>query len=281
MRFRTCARDDAPTNLSTTVGRFGPELTGSEWMVLVALCVLWAVVLCSAIAGAVVVTRCDLKTTASLILIISLALLLRIGADGPFYGLEYEDAYVYAAASKHLTAAGSGLEFGGLTVCAAGTATACSESEFYPGHLPGFPALLSAVELITGRGPWVPPLVGAMASSIAAIAVWWAAFGIYQSASAAAIAMALFAVTPVFALFGGSATSESVSALPIAVSVAATAMVRRSTAVKEWWIWHGLTLAAVILAVAIRRENVVLIGLLPAAILLSRRKLSMTLRHRG
>jgi hypothetical protein len=237
-------------------------------MVLVVLNVLWAVVVCAVFVGVIAVSRRDQRSMLVVTVLALLALALRAGVDGPFYGLEYEDAYVYAAAAKHLAATGPTVEFGGLTVCAVGTGTTCAESEFYPGHLPGFPALLYAVESILGSGPWVPPLVSAVVSSIAAIAVWWAAFAIYQSTTAAAVAMALFATTPAFALYGGSATSEGVSSLPTAVSIATAAMVRRSHTAREWWIWHALSVAAVMLAVAIRRENAVLLGILPAAILL-------------
>jgi len=238
-------------------------------MVVTALCVFWALVLSGAVAGALIVSRHEVKTRWSLAAVVLMALLLRIGTDGPFFGLEYEDAYVYAAASRYLAATGSSLGFGGLTVCAIGSHTVCADSEFYPGHLPGFSAFLYAVESMVGQGIWVPPLVGAVLSSAASVAVWWAAFGIYQSSAAAAVAGTLFAVTPVLVLYGGSATSESASGLPFAVSIAAATMSRRSTSVRAWWAWHGLGLVAVMLAISVRRENVALAAVVPAMLLMS------------
>jgi len=202
------------------------------------------------------------------LLIAVVAFALRGGmTTGYFYGLEYEDAFVYAAASRLIASTDSGFSVAGLTVCAVGSAAECSMSESFPGHLPGFPALLYAAQSVVGFHPWLAPTVGALVSSTAVLAVWWAAWSIYRSRLAAAAAALLFAVTPVFALYGGSALSESVSSLPIAVAVGATAAARRSSGVKAWWSWHALVLCAVALAATVRRENAILIGILPAALL--------------
>jgi hypothetical protein len=232
------------------------------------LWLLWALVLSCSVLGVVPALRSSPRHAIFVLMIALLALALRGGLTRDhFYGLEYEDAYVYAAASRQ-SAWNPGSGFGGLTVCAVGSLQDCSESEVFPGHLPGFPALLRGAQAMVGYRVWLAPAVGALISSVATVAVWWSAWGIYRSFSAASIAALLFAVTPVLSLYGGSATSESVSSLPIAVAVGAAAMARKHTGMRRQWTWYVIVLCAVVLATTVRRENAILIGVLPACLLI-------------
>jgi hypothetical protein len=233
------------------------------------LWLLWALVLTCAVLGVVPALRSSSRHAIFVLMIALLALALRGGfTRDHFYGLEYEDAYVYAAASRQSAWGNPGSGFGGLTVCAVGSLQDCSESEVFPGHLPGFPALLRGVQAMVGYRVWLAPAVGALISSLATVAIWWSAWAIYGSFSAATAAALLFAVTPVLSLYGGSATSESVSSLPIAVAVGAAAMARKRAGVRPQWTWYVVVLCAVVLAATVRRENAILIGVLPACLLI-------------
>jgi hypothetical protein len=183
-----------------------------------------------------------------------------------FYGLEYEDAYVYAAAARQQYVLGNANPhfLQGLTVCAVGSLEDCSESETFPEHLQGSPALLRGFLALWGYRVWLAPMVGAVVSGVTTAVVWWSARLIYESSPAAALAALFFAVTPVLALYGGSATSESVASLPIAVAIAASAAVRRSRTISSWYFWYTIATVAVVLATAVRRELLILFAALPA-----------------
>jgi len=237
---------------------------------LLTLWCLWGVVLAGVVLGIGLAVRAAPPQLLAITAIGLIAFGLRGGfSDETFFGLEYEDAYVYSVAARQFTLPhGAESDFAELAVCSVGSLQYCTWSETFPGHLPGFPALLVAAELLIGYDPFLAPTVGALASSFAALALWWAALAVYRSFAAAALAASLFATTPVFALFGGSATSESVSSLPIAVALAATAVARQSAQFKPWLAWHGLALCAVVVAATVRRENAILIGLVPLVLLI-------------
>lgn len=231
---------------------------------------LWMLVLAGGFWGVWIGIRKDPRQALLLLLIFGAAYLLRGGSTADqFVGLEYEDAYIYAAASRLSTADDAGQSFiDGVIVCSIGSLDNCTATESFPGHLLGFPVLLKAVEDVVGYRPSLAATVGALVSSIAALMVWWAAWAIFRSRVAAAISGFLFCVTPVLALYGGSATSESVSSLPMAVAIGAAAMTRRSEFSRSWLGWHFLVIVAVAVAAMVRRENGIFIGILPFILLL-------------
>ena len=191
-----------------------------------------------------------------LVVIGLLALGTRIYPTG-FYGLEYEDAYVYAAAAKFadvapVEALASSLT---VTVCAVGSLEACDESEGYPGHLNGYSALLRAVTALLGYAPAMYPAIGAVLGALTALSVWWAIFVLTGSVSAGIGGALLFATTPTLALYGGSAVSETASSFALGAWCGACAEAlcgRSETPSRRWAI---VAFAAAILAALIRRED--------------------------
>jgi hypothetical protein len=232
------------------------------------LIVLWGFVLCTTIGISAFALRSSRFQLIAVWAIVLIAFILRGGFfDSQFYGLEYEDAFIYAAASRQVHSFTPNL--GGSEVCAVGSVSECLLSETFPGHLLGYTALLSGAQFVIGFHPSLPPLISAITSSITSLALWFAAWGIYRSRLAANGAALLYAVTPALALYGGSALSESVSSLPVALSIGAAAATRRTSNKREWLWWHTVVLASVALAATVRRENAVWIIALPLLILLS------------
>jgi hypothetical protein len=230
------------------------------------LWLFWAVVLVGGFVGVARAINGSRRQLIVAVTILGLALSLRLGGQ-TFYGLEYEDAYVYAASAR--TPDSTGMDWRGLRVCAVGSLDDCREWEFFPGHLPGFPAALRAVMAVVGEHASVAPNVGAVLSSLAAVFVWWATWVITQSFAAAAGAGILFAVTPVFSLYGGSAVSESASAVPLALAFGAVSMIRKAQGGAVHLYWAAFALMSSLLALSIRRENAVLLLVLPVSLLLS------------
>jgi hypothetical protein len=221
---------------------------------------LWGAVIASGVYGLAAALRAN-RPHVAIVLVLAAVLggVLRIGGNADrWYGLEYEDAYVYAAAARFLTATTRVIGTTGLTVCAVGSIDECEEWEAFPGHLPGVPALFAAAQALVPYRPSLFPVIGALSSTIAIFFVWWAAFRIYNSSVAANVAAVLFAITPAMALYGGSACSESPSAIPIAVAVGASAASLRADTRGRWWKWQVVALLAVGLGALCRRENAVL-----------------------
>ena len=197
-----------------------------------------------------------------LVVIGLLALGIRIYPTG-FYGLEYEDAYVYAAAAKFAdvapnTALASSLT---VTVCAVGSLEACAESEGYPGHLNGYPALLRAVTAVLGHDPVIYPAISAGLGALTALCLWWATLALTGSMSAGVGAALLFATTPALALYGGAAVSETASGLALAAWCGACAEVTRTRSDKPSIRWAIVAFAVAILAALTRREDAVCLPL--------------------
>src|SRR4051794_36213076 len=64
-------------------------------------------------------------------------------ASDHFYGLEYEDAFVYAVAARDLGTQYTNPTSPSVSVCAVGSIEHCIQKDDFPGHLLGFPALLN------------------------------------------------------------------------------------------------------------------------------------------
>lgn len=230
---------------------------------MVALSLLWGVVLAAGLLGAWSSASRIKGSVWVLLLVATTAMALRISPTNSFYGLEYEDAYVYAAASRFAPPPAPRGSPSGLTVCAVGSLSDCQETEAYPGHLPAFPALLRTVQTVVPFWPALPPTVGAVLGTIATLFIWWATCLVTRSVWSAAVAALLFAATPVLVLYGGSASSEAASAVVVAAAVGAAAAARRAESVRSWWKWQTVALCAVILAAYTRRENAILIAVIP------------------
>src|SRR5688500_11971733 len=115
---------------------------------MVALSLLWGVVLAAGVLGAWSSASRIKGSVWVLLLVATTAMALRVSPTNSFYGLEYEDAYVYAAASRFAPPPAPRGTPSGLTVCAVGSLSDCQETEAYPGHLPAFPALLRTVQAV-------------------------------------------------------------------------------------------------------------------------------------
>src|SRR5687768_11189887 len=113
------------------------------WM----LWAVWVLVLGAGLCGVVSTLRTHRTQLWVIAAIGIIAFVTRGGASTRyFYGLEYEDAFIYAEASRHLSATTVVWNSPGLAVCAIEDSAGCAAWETYPGHLFGFPALLSAVQ---------------------------------------------------------------------------------------------------------------------------------------
>lgn len=231
--------------------------------------VLWCVVLGSGSAGLWTTARRNHTLRLAIPLIAAAALSIRLLPVASFYGLEYEDAYVYAAAAKLRTASErfQGGATATLSVCAVGALEDCVEFESYPGHLIGYPVLLEALHGVLGLDWFDYPIIGALIGTATALLVCWTCFALFQSAWAAVCGSVLFATTPTLALYGGSAVSETASSFSVVAWCGALAEAVGAHSGTSHRRWSALAVSCALLAAMVRRENAILLPLTIAVLI--------------
>jgi hypothetical protein len=151
-----------------------------------------------------------------LCLLVLVALLWRLPFDGRFfYGLEYEDSYIYAVAARYLT---NGNTFCSpiescylISTCAVGYWNACKESETFSGHFIGYPAMIAAALRVVGYKSLIASELSLLASLIAVALIFLVCKLIKLGDVAALSASLIFCITPVFAVQGVGTYAEPVS----------------------------------------------------------------------
>jgi hypothetical protein len=93
-------------------------------------------------------------------LILFLALVWRLPFEGHFfYGLEYEDSYIYSVAGRSLDSGTRNCAREGscylTSVCAVGNWNSCKVTETSSGHFVGYPFLIAIVSRVLGYRPAV------------------------------------------------------------------------------------------------------------------------------
>jgi hypothetical protein len=209
---------------------------------------------------------------------IVLALVWRIPPDGHFFhGLEYEDSYVYTVAARQmlehtLTGSDSTQLPYSISICAAGSLTACRESESYPEHFIGDAYIISLCSRIVGYNPDIGSIASVIAACLACILIFLICMLISDDAVVASGASLVFAITPVFAVQGLEASAEPIS--NACISLVICLYLRFLTISPESgykWnasaAWLAFTLS-LLLSLTIKRENILLVICLPIVALL-------------
>jgi len=152
-----------------------------------------------------------------LVFLLMLTLLWRVPANGTFFhGLEYEDSYIYTVAGRQM------LENAGpesvapdspysISVCEVGSLRACQQWEPFREHLIGYPYVISIFSRVFGYGPSIGSVLNLMASCIAVLFVFLVALLITDDPNVASLAGLVFAITPVFAVYGLETSAEPFS----------------------------------------------------------------------
>src|ERR1039458_4175806 len=146
-----------------------------------------------------------------------LVLIWRIPTEGAFFhGLEYEDSYVYTVAGRQM-AEHFRIEPGGATlpysinVCAVGSLTSCSLPDNYPEHLIGYPYILSRFFKVFGYQPSIGSIVNVVCACFVEILVFLLCIVVSDNVIAAGSAALIFAITPIFAVWGLETSAEPIA----------------------------------------------------------------------
>lgn len=208
-----------------------------------------------------------------LLVFIVLVLLWRIPTDGHFFhGTEYEDSYVYTVAGRQL-AEHFDIEPSRTTppysinVCSVGSLASCRESENYPEHLIGYPYILSVFFRTFGYRPSFGSIVNVVCACLADILIFLVCIVISDDVVAAGSAAVIFAITPIFAVWGLETSAEPISngcmslVLWFCLRYVASSP-ERSSHWRAFVMWSSLT-STLLFSLTVKRENILLPIVLP------------------
>ncbi len=203
----------------------------------------------------------------SLSLVVLLAFIWRLPFDGHFfYGLEYEDSYIYPVASRYLDshaqhddpATSSFL----TTVCAVGNWSSCRIPETSSRHFIGYPFMIAVASKVFGYSPRTASYISLAASLIAVVVVFLVGKLVDPSGVSGLAAALIFSLTPVFGVHGVGTYAEPVSNLLMVTSLLMCLCLlgpsNRDSRPSLLINWIALTFTA-ILAIVVKRENLLIV----------------------
>lgn len=195
-------------------------------------------------------------------IIVLLAFFWRLPFDGHFfYGLEYEDSYIYPVAARYLASRGSPGTFL-TTICVVGNLASCGVPETSSGHFIGYPFMIAIASKIFGYNSSIASSIS-IASSLLTVVIVFLLGELIAPGRVSGIAGALvFSFTPLFAVYGAGTYAEPVSNLLVVTCLLmCLCLVTPSTPLSpnEFVVtWTALTLTA-LLAIVVKRENLLLV----------------------
>jgi hypothetical protein len=217
-------------------------------------------------------TRTIVKSHWKLIItLLLITLFWRIPPEGKFFhGLEYEDSYVYIVAARQmqLNVKPPSSEFPySIGVCAVGSLRDCQKWESYPEHFVGYPYVLSILYRFAGYTPDLASAFNIFAASLGCVLIFLVAMAATESAIVAGASSLVFAITPVFAVYGLETSAEPVSnACIILVVWFYVRFILAACSCEGYWhsimYWSAFT-SALLFSMAIKREDFLLGLVLP------------------
>ena len=209
---------------------------------------------------------------------VALVVLWRIPTEGGFFhGTEYEDSYVYTVAGRqmaeHLQIKPSGATLPySINVCAVGSLTSCKQSDNFPEHLIGYPYIISVFSNILGYRPSVGSIANVVCACFADILIFLLCMVIADNVIAAASAALIFAITPVFAVWGLETSAEPVSngCMSLALWWCLRYAFARPENSSRWHplvTWCAFT-TTLLFSLTVKRENILLAMVLPVIVFL-------------
>jgi hypothetical protein len=215
-----------------------------------------------------------------LLVCIALVLIWRIPTEGGFFhGLEYEDSYVYTVAGRQMAEhfriepSGSALPYS-INVCAVGSLTSCRLSDNYPEHLIGYPYILSVFFNIFGYHPSIGSMANVVCACLVDILIFLLCIVIAEDVIAAGSGALIFAITPIFAVWGLETSAEPIANGCICLVLwfclrYVFVYPERSSRWHGLLIWCAFTLT-LLFSLTVKRENILLPIVLPLVAFLVR-----------
>jgi hypothetical protein len=201
----------------------------------------------------------------SLLLTISLSLINKSGVfTKPFFGLEYEDSYIYSDAGRSLNY-NYDWSFQPLSVnsCVVGSIANCQSNSTYSGHLIIFPILISVINKILGYSPYNGLYCNFLLSFLLILMVHKIIGLLHPGETWKTYIPLLFLVsTPFINLFNTSGLAETLSSVIVLTFIYSFfKSLNNHFYLKYHLFWISLFL--LLLAILIKRENMLLISVAP------------------
>jgi hypothetical protein len=235
-------------------------------------------------------TRAIVKSQWKLIItLLLITLSWRIPPDGKFFhGLEYEDSYVYIVAARqmqlHVGPPSSEVPYS-IGACAVGSLRDCQEWESYPEHFVGYPYVLSMLYGLVGYTPDLASTFNIFAASLGCVLIFLVAMAATENAVVAGASSLVFAITPVFAVYGLETSAEPASNVCIILVIWFYARfilaVRSSEGYRSSFLYWSAFSSVLLFSMTVKREDFLLGMVLPImAFLLVPRKTPVAMRRR-
>jgi hypothetical protein len=149
------------------------------------------------------------------VILLVLVVSWRLPTSGTFFhGLEYEDSYVYTVAGRQIFehVGSTAPEFPySIDVCAIGSLKSCQSWESFPEHFIGYPYVISLLSRMIGYTPDVGSLINLLAACLADFLIFCIVLFATDNLAMAGAAALVFAITPVFAVYGLETSAEPAS----------------------------------------------------------------------
>jgi hypothetical protein len=164
---------------------------------------------------------------------------------------------------------GNALAFS-INACAVGSLNSCKQSDNFPEHLIGYPYILSVFSNIIGYRPSVGSIANIVCACFADILIFLLCMLIADDVIAAGSAALIFAITPVFAVWGLETSAEPVSNAWMALVLwfclrYVFALPASSSRWNTFVTWCAFTLT-LLYSLTVKRENILLVVALPAIV---------------
>jgi hypothetical protein len=197
----------------------------------------------------------------------------RMPTGGPFFhGLEYEDSYVYTVAGRQMhehvgpTGIGTTTPYS-IQVCEIGSLKACDKWEVFPEHFIGYPYVIAVFSNIAGYMPSIGSLVNLIGACISGVMIFGIVLLATENVTMARAAAVVFAITPVFAVYGLETSAEPASNVCLTLMIwfymrsvqMAGALPRRLVLLLPWCAYTS----ALLFSLTVKREDILLVILLP------------------
>lgn len=196
-----------------------------------------------------------------ILLLLLLNLLIRLTfIYFPFWGLEYEDAFIFTDTARQLAHDYSfSKDFFLTNSCILGTIENCQTLESFGGHFLTFPIILYFFNAVVGYNPANTFIVNFIFSSVLLISVCFLhRKTMLRRQFSLEIFLILMLITPFISIFNTSGLSETFSSLIVTIAVMLFYISsKHAFKTSHWVFWAAIGL--LIFSFMIKRENIVLL----------------------
>lgn len=190
-------------------------------------------------------------------LLVALSISIKIYFNqSSFNGLEYEDAYIYAATARYYeNNLDKAIEYRNFQteMCTIGSLVDCEAESTYSGHLIGYPSIILLFSFCFPYAKDLSSIVSIVFSSFAAFFVFIYAFHLTKNTQASLTASVLLLFTPMALVFSRTSLSEIISSFYVLVLSLFFLKLQR----KASFLTALGTLSISLMSILIKRENII------------------------